>query len=417
MRILIKFFLLFLILFNILPAQTMKWDGELRVRSELDNRDFNNSTPPNYFTLLRARLGAEISPIENLKFYFQVQDSRIFGEERDARNNFNTVSNTKNLDLHQAYIQVDKFLVDGLTLKVGRQRLTYANERFVGVVGWNNIGRVFDGGLIRYEVDKHKLDVFLMNTAETNVVPSAATPTEVKFVRDEGQLFSGFNFSTKYFSDHLWEIFTYHQLDKRVTVPGYNDLSRFTSGLYGKGRLSNQLSYETDVAYQYGWRQGKDISAYMFGLTLSYSFERSILSSLSISLERFSGTKTSETKYKTFELPYPTGHKFFGYMDYFINIPLHTDGKGIQDIFARLDFKLSDNVKANIIAHNFNLSEYLDGENKVGQELDIVLNWKYNSYLNFEIGGGLFLPGKFMQKKFNSYDVSQWGYFTTMLMF
>lgn len=407
----------FVVLKGLIFAQSLNWDGELRVRSELDNRDFKNLTPPNYYTLFRARLGAEFNPIENLKFYFQIQDARLFGEEKNNRNEFSTIANTKNLDIHQAFIQIDKFLLDEISLIIGRQRLAFGNERFVGAVQWNNIGRIFDGGLIKIHLPKNKINLFIMNTGETNIVPISFTPDEFKFVRDAGQLFSGINWENIYFEKHLFEIFTYHQLNKNVSEPGYNDLSRFTSGLYGKGKISDKISYETDLAYQYGWRRGKDISAYLFALNLAYNINLKPLSSISVSYENLSGNKEYETIYKVFDLPYPTAHKFFGYMDYFMLIPLNTYQRGLQDIYARFNFNITEKLNSHIALHNFNLSEKLDGEKQLGQELDLVVNWKYNKYLQFELGGGIFIPGKVMQAKFRGYDISHWAYLTTLMQF
>lgn len=409
--------LLILVIFSYSESQEIKWDGELRVRSELDGRDFKNLTPPNYFSLFRARLGANIQPIENVKVYLQIHDARIFGEEKDATNSFNTISNTRNLDLYQGYLQLDQFLYDELTLKLGRQRLSYGGERMMGAVMWNNIGRIFDGGLLRYEISEHRFDLFVMNTAETNIAPSAATPADVRFIRDAGQLFSGFYYSTKHFAGHQVDLFTLHQLDRRISVPGFNDLSRFTSGLHAKGTITKELFYEGDLAIQNGWIKGKDISAYLFAVTAGYKFTDAPISSASISFERLSGTPAGDSKYKTFAPPYATGHRFYGFMDYFTNIPVHTNDRGLQDIYARFIFNPSESLTANVTLHQFTLAEKLIDETELGQELDVVLNWKYNKYVSFECGGGLFVPGKVMRNIFSGNDVAHWGYITTSFSF
>ena len=101
----------------------------------MDGRDFLTRTIPNAYALLRSRLGAYITPVENVQVFLQVQDSRAFGEETIG-GRFNTISNTRNLDLHQGYLKVDDLFVDGLSAKVGRTELSYGNERLVGPVGW-----------------------------------------------------------------------------------------------------------------------------------------------------------------------------------------------------------------------------------------------------------------------------------------
>jgi hypothetical protein len=411
----IAFLLLLLFSISFSFAQEIKWDGEIRVRSEFDNRDFNSSTPPNYYTLLRARFGAFIQPIQNVKVYLQIQDSRTFGEERDALLKFNTTSNIRNLDLSQGYLQMDNFLFDNLSMKLGRMKLFYGNERIIGQSNWSNIGRSFDGGFLSYAFSHHKFDAFIMNIGETTVPPASATPNDVMYVRDYGQLFSGFYYTNKYFTDHQIDLYLLHQLDRKVSVPGYNDLNRFTAGGYGKGSLTKEIFYEADIAFQLGTSRDKDITASLFGLTAGYKFENSHLSSVSISYERLSGAPDGASNVQTFDSPFGTGHKFYGYIDYFVNIPRDTKNRGLQDLYARAVFQPSDNTTLSFTLHTFSLAESLTGEKALGQELDIVGNWKYNKFVSFEVVGSLFFPGKVMRTTFNDADVSQWAYLTALV--
>ncbi|MBI3195738.1 MAG: alginate export family protein, partial [Ignavibacteriae bacterium] len=155
-----------------------KWSGEVRVRSEVDMRDFNNLTPANTYTLLRTRLGFEALPVENVKVFLQTQDSRTFGMEA------NTQGDLKNLDLHQGYVEVQKFISDEITLKLGRMELVYANERILGAVNWHNIGRSFDGGLLKFNTESFVLDVMAMNHTEVQAYQPIGTPAATAYVWD-----------------------------------------------------------------------------------------------------------------------------------------------------------------------------------------------------------------------------------------
>src|SRR6185295_9285856 len=48
-----------------------------------------------------------------------------------------------------------------LLLKVGRQEMTYGDERFVGVSDWNNAGRSFDAVKLRFENETIWMDAFV----------------------------------------------------------------------------------------------------------------------------------------------------------------------------------------------------------------------------------------------------------------
>src|ERR1051325_9094349 len=55
------------------------------------------------------------------------------------------------VDLHQAYVTIGNHKEFPLSLKVGRQELSYGEERLVGAFAWNNIGRVFDAAKVRWQ--------------------------------------------------------------------------------------------------------------------------------------------------------------------------------------------------------------------------------------------------------------------------
>ena len=68
-----------------LPAQTdWRLSGQLRQRFEIDGKDFDKNTKARSFNRLRSRLNLTFTPGENVTGFFQLQDSRTFGEE--ARN-------------------------------------------------------------------------------------------------------------------------------------------------------------------------------------------------------------------------------------------------------------------------------------------------------------------------------------------
>ena len=120
---LLKIFLCALILFlsDLSLAQNWTFNGQIRHRFEMDNKDFNSETKLNNFNLLRSRLGVTYQNNKNLSAFFQVQDSRAFGEE------FSTLSDgsANNLDLHQGYFSIKNVFELPLDIKVGRFEAAY----------------------------------------------------------------------------------------------------------------------------------------------------------------------------------------------------------------------------------------------------------------------------------------------------
>src|SRR3989338_5385126 len=140
-----------------------KWGGEIRLRSEtlIDFNSFaqtNRTTPAkDSFVLMRVRPFVEVIPTEGIHVFIQPQFSRSFAQEES------TVANTANvddLDLHQGYIDFVKINGSPISLRLGRQELSYGDERLVGAFGWSNVGRHFDAGKVQLEWDQVWVDVF-----------------------------------------------------------------------------------------------------------------------------------------------------------------------------------------------------------------------------------------------------------------
>ncbi len=418
-RILIHIILLIIVSASSILSQeftpTYKWTGEVRLRGEVDGRDFDKTTPPNAYTVSRIRLGLEAIPVENVRVFIQTQDSRVFGTESDATG-FNTLADSKNLDLHQGYVEVNQLFVHELMVRLGRQEMGFGNERLVGAVGWHNVGRSFDGALFRLNFDDIKVDAFAMTTGKTQTNPAVATPAAVAYTRDAGQRLYGVNTTVKSVKDHPMDFYFFYQWNRHQTVVNEDDLKRFTVGTYQKGTF-DVVDYEAEFAYQVGTIRGTDVSAFLLSANLGYAFASSILSRIAVGCDYLSGTPTGDTKYKAFDPMYHTGHKFYGFMDYFINIPTNTGNRGLIDLYARTTLKISDQMDGNLWVHQMALAQEVNGENGLGQEIDLTGLYRYNKAVKFEMGLAAFIPGVLVRQSFGHPDVGYWGYLATTVSF
>src|SRR6266403_2117275 len=92
------------------------------------------------YLLDRFRLKVAIQPKDWLKFYGEVQDSRIFFNHRIANANPFEDSWT----LWQSYVQVGSSTSGWVDALAGRQALLFGDERVIGPSNWLNVGRTFD---------------------------------------------------------------------------------------------------------------------------------------------------------------------------------------------------------------------------------------------------------------------------------
>src|SRR4029079_5022608 len=103
------------------------------------------------------------------------------------------------IDLHQAYVTVGNHKEFPLSLKIGRQELSYGEERLVGAFGWNNIGRVFDAAKVRWQNAWFGVDFF----ASRVVIPE-----DNRFnVNNDYDWFSGFYATSPKIPKHILDFY------------------------------------------------------------------------------------------------------------------------------------------------------------------------------------------------------------------
>ena len=374
--------------------QTVKFSAQFRPRFEIDNKDFNSSNQSTTFTLLRTRLGAMFTPSNNVSGYVEIQDTRAFGEETS------TIANMKNVDLHEAYIKLDKIFSLPIDFKVGRFELMYNNHRLIGNSNWGNTARSFDGALLTLNNEKFKIDFFAIKEFEKNLVGDTS----------DQNMFGAF-FDLKLFPNYqiqpiiIWQKMT----------PSTN-LNRFTTGTYIKGNLGN-LTHEEEIYYQFGKMKSAkeyDISAYLLAGNVSYNFNLPLKPFIGIGIDYLSGDNVADNEYNVFNTIYGTNHKFYGFMDYFTNIPIDTYNLGLNDLYFKAGLNLKSDLKASLYLHFFNSDkEYILKKGGVtksfGNEVDFLFNYNYSKEIAIESGLSFFSPGEIFKEKKGT-DNSTWFY-------
>lgn len=382
----------------------VKLSAQIRTRGILDGKDFNNETPTNRSTLMRARLNANFQATEDISGLLQFQDSRVFGTEPSS------LASIDNVDLHQGYLYTTDFLVDGLSLKLGRMELVYGGQRLIGAVGWHNVGRAFDGTLIAYQRnEKLKLDLFA-----TKLVQQA----DPEIPGDTGNYFGGL-----YLTLYNFGVYSFLEMNRHQTLEDMDDLRRLTLGTYGKGSFG-MLDYETEAAVQLGTRidptakKQQEVSAFMLTGSVGYTFDIKQKPRLAIGYDYLSGQAPDDTDYKAFDTLFATNHKFYGFMDYFLNIPVHTGGAGLQDLMLKFQILPHKKWTFKMDFHQFLSAQTVEAMNSYGQEVDVTLAFRYHKALNFTLGLSVFLPDVLMESRFkNNRDMAVWGYLMTTANF
>lgn len=334
------------------------------------NNDFRDqgANTDNSYWLSRLRLHAGYSA-DWWGAYVEGRSSLVSGDQRYAYPNIPAVAGTvrkqgdgpeaDGLDLQQAFVTLGSAKDFPLTLKVGRQELSYGEERLVGAFGWNNIGRSFDGVKLRWQNEWLTADLF----ATRPVIPQ-----DGRFnVENDHDSFSGiYATTTKVPKNSVDFYFLARNADRQAAadvpspqVPQPSARDIYTVG----GRIKSQpgqfhgFDYLLDGAYQFGdyvdprlvlnaTAPRLDQRAFMTVAQAGYTFsEVWATPRLGVEFDYGSGdSNPTNHTHETFENLFPTNHKFYGSMDL-------ASLQNIEDAGINLTLKPTSRVSIAIIGN------------------------------------------------------------------
>ncbi len=367
--------------------------GELRPRAEFRNgfKTLNTAeTSPTLFVEQRTRLNFGYAK-EKLTFKLSLQDVRTWGSTAQIYK-----TDPSLLNLYEAYAayNFDK----RWSVKIGRQALSYDNERFLGALDWAQQGRSHD--LLKFAY-KDSLGFALDAGAAFNQ-NIGTEPTKLSSTFYNGTA----NYKTM---QYVWVHKDYK--GGKISLLALNDgrqkadsttAFKQTFGLYAEQTAGN-VNLHGEAYYQTGKTPTNvGTSAFMFSLSASLP---KIFASPEIGLDYLSGNKSTSTKENAFDPTFGTNHKYYGFMDYFyVGNGFGQDGKtsGLIDFYLNTKFKAGSKSAILFNIHQFNSPvDVFSGNQKLsrslGQELDAVYNLNLTASVNFKIGYSQLFATKSME--------------------
>jgi len=333
------------------------------------------------------------------------------------------------VDLHQAFFTVGNPKEFPVTAKIGRQELTYGDERLVGAFAWNNIGRVFDTAKVRWQNDWFGVDLF------TGCV---VIPEDNKFnVDNDHDWLSGVYANFLKVPKHLLDLYFFSRnadskaisagSSPQAPQPSARDIYTFGFRLKSKPAELGNWDYSLESAYQFGNLEDRRLrgtprlehDAWMAVATGGYTF-KDVWGKPRLGLEYCYGSgddDPTDGDHGTFENLYPTNHKFYGYMD-FVSL------QNIHDVRAICTLKPQSKLALNLEGHGFWLADTSDnfytvggaprggtgptpGNNYgvnpgydafLGIEVDVVASYAITRYAQLEAGYGHFFRGDYIKQ-------------------
>lgn len=375
--------------------------GEFRMRLEAETNKAFGATEPaqDTFLLHRYFLHADLHYRDLFRVF--VQGVTAFDEERNLAKR---AIDENQWDVHQAFF--DARILGGsvpLTFRLGRQELSYGNQRLISPLDWANVRRRFDAAKLIWKVNDWQLDAWF------------ARPVIVDRVRADSWN-EDFDFYGSYFTYTGWKN---HGLDAYCFYTDKNSATVNVNGRRGEEHrytLGSRFwgkqvgwDYETEVAGQWGKWAGDTIQAYSVALDGGYTLSESAWKPrVGAGFDWASGDDDPrDSQVQTFDQLFPLGHKYFGYIDLVgrqnitainVNVSAWPVEKKVKTSAAYHVFRLSEDEDALYDAGGRALRRDRSGESgrRVGQELDLTVDWQPNVHSSVLFGYSHFWSGKFI---------------------
>ena len=331
------------------------------------------NTDAAFFVSQRSRLNIDFKN-EKLKVFISPQDVRVWGAEKQ-------LADDPGFGLHEAWGQLA--LGGNFSIKAGRQELVYDGHRLLGNVDWVQQARSHDALLLKLENEGLKVDLGgAFNQSGENIFGTNYRSDNYKAL--------GFLHAGKNAGKFSWNAIVLSDAFEKADTN--RDLAwRHTLGAL-LGYKTGRLSLEGSAYWQGGKTKGnQDIAAYLFHITTTYEFNKL---SLAAGLDVVSGDDSNDPDYQAFNTLFGTNHKFYGLMDYFLDVPADTDGGGLQDYYLNLNVNTSSKSSLKFSYHQFLLAKDVADQLKPGEvlprnlggELDAVFEYKIAPYAKLNTG-------------------------------
>lgn len=408
-------------------ALTVDVQEKMRLEARENNFDFNsavNSPQDASWLLQRFRLGLGYEVNSWLKFYIQGQDIRELGGSRPNEVGVAAAEGDDVFDVLKAYAQIGN-AAKGLSATIGRQFLSYGDQRLVGPLEWLNSARTFDAVKLRYAEEKYALDFFVSSP----VVFRDHMWNQSNFLNQEDSLndyFSGLYLATKFVPiNKTTDFYVFHKRDDGDASfgPRLGDTNFITIGTLWKGDPAKLggWDYETEMAYQTGDVSGRDLSAFAGHWGIGYNWSKAAWKPrIGIQYNYGSGDdNAADGDIQTFQNLYPTNHLFYGFIDTTGWLNMHNPQLNISfqptaKLKIMLDYHLYWSASNNDAWRRVNgvtaVRPITPGaSNFRGQEIDITAFYKVNAHVGLAAGYHVFFAGDYLADTGAS-DNAHFGY-------
>ncbi len=389
----------------------LSFGGEFRGQYfHYTNPDWGDAAQDNDgFVLARYLLHGDLHLGKGLRAFVQLQSGMSNGEIEEP-----SPVNENPLDLHQAFMDVNIPIKNApLTMRLGRQEMSYGSQRIVSVRDAPNNRQSFDGAKVIMNMNKLRVDAFL--TSYVQARKGIFDDDFSKSIRFWGAYAAISKFKSV---DNLDLYYLGYKRALSIFDDGKGSELRHSIGMRTAGSYGG-FQYDAEGLYQFGRLEDHKISAWTASANLSYTFkEVSISPKVGLKTEVVSGDrKYDDGKLNTFNPLFPRGG-YFG-------LAALIGPANLFDIHPYIEIKLSNSVTFTQDYDVFWRMQRNDGlyavngrllysgkatqSKYIGAQLGSSMEYSPTNYLYFRIEYTWFDSGRYLMETGAGKDISMFG--------
>ncbi|MGN6354021.1 MAG: alginate export family protein [Parafilimonas sp.] len=370
---------------------TLTFALDMRTRSEMRH---------GYKSLPTADTGAAFNISQRTRFnidfkskkidvFLSLQDARVWGQQdpRAGQSGTGTASSSTTYSVYLFEAYAEPRFTDNFSVRIGRQRVMYDNQRLFAENDWRLAGNSHDAIRLIYN-NKTNFTTELLaayNQSGENVFTTKYSPGVPNY-KSLVVHYLNWKVTDKFILTTINSADGYQSAEPGKYATTYE---RFTSG--GRLEYSTENWYATAAAYyQYGKdSSGKKLGAFYVQPEVKYSNGPV---TIRLGMEYLSGadSSTHPSKDKNFVPLYGVAHRFMGNLDYFASFPGDVNGAGLINPYLFVWYN-KNKIGIRIESHLFySQSRFVYKGNPVnkylGFENDLRFNYKPNKFTDVETG-------------------------------
>ena len=358
---------------------TLTFGLDMRVRTEWRHGYRSIPTPDTsgaYEINQRTRFNVDYKS-KGLDVFLSLQDAKVWGQQdpREGQTGTSTTSTpTTTFPIYFFEAYAEPHFNNKLSLRIGRQRVSYDNQRLFSENNWRLPGASVDAARFIYN---NKINfttelLFSYQQSGENVFTTKYQPLVPNFK----------SLLVNYLNWKLTDKFTLTTINSMDGFQSSNPekytttYERFTSG--GRLEFSSYNWYLTFAGYkQYGKDSaGKKIDAYYLQPEIKYTGKRL---TVRLGMEYFSGadSSTHPSENKSFSPLYGTAHSFMGNLDIF-DVPADFNNAGMINPYLHFLWQ-KNKITVRMENHLFySQSQFVYKGERIDKYLGYENDWRFN---------------------------------------